>query len=87
MQKNSGNSSQSELKIPGRSEKTFCGTSITHILQSIRSNFTKFLSHVIIQVSYKILRLESKKRINHFVVNALELAVLSGFWRKNAKEL
>ena len=29
-----------------------------------------------------------KKNIfNRFVVNALELAVLSGFWRKNAKEL
>ena len=24
---------------------------------------------------------------DRFVVNALELAVLSGFWRKNAKEL
>ena len=29
-----------------------------------------------------------KKNIfNCFVVNTLELAVLSGFWRKNAKEL
>ena len=46
----SGNGSQSELKLPGRSEKTFYVTSITHILQSVRSNFTKILPHVFIQV-------------------------------------
>ena len=45
-----GNGGQNELKLPGRSEKTFCGTSITHILQSIWSNFINFLSHVFIQV-------------------------------------
>ena len=33
MQKFPGNGGQSELKLPGRSEKTFCVTSITHILQ------------------------------------------------------
>ena len=44
------NGGQSELKLPGRSEKTFYVTSITHILQSVRSNFTNFLSHVFIQV-------------------------------------
>ena len=41
---------QSELTLAGTSEKTFCGTSITHILQSIWSNFTKILPHVFIQV-------------------------------------
>ena len=46
----SGNGGQSELKLPGRSEKTFYVTSITHILQSVRSNFTKILPHVFIQV-------------------------------------
>ena len=29
----------------------------------------------------------NKYILNHFVVNALELAVLGGFWRKNTKEL
>ena len=48
--KNSENGSQSELKLPSRSEKTFYVISITHILQSVRSNFTKFLPHVFIQV-------------------------------------
>ena len=50
VQKDSGNAGQSELKLPGRSEKTFYVTSITHILQSVWSNFTKFLPHVFIQV-------------------------------------
>ena len=50
VQKNSRNGGQSELKLSGRSEKTFYVTSITHILQSIWSNFTKFLPHVCIQV-------------------------------------
>ena len=50
MQKNSGNSGQSKLKLPDRSEKTFCGTSIIDILQSIWANFTKILPHVFIQV-------------------------------------
>ena len=43
MKRNSRNGGQSEMKLPGRSEKTFCGTSITHILQSVWSNFTKIL--------------------------------------------
>ena len=42
MHKISENGGQNELKLPGRSEKTFYVTSITHILQSIQSNFTKF---------------------------------------------
>ena len=50
MQNFSRNGSQSELKLPGRSEKTLNVTSITHILQSVWSNFTNFLSHVFIQV-------------------------------------
>ena len=50
VQKFAGNGGQSELKLLGRSEKTFCVTSITHILQSVWSNFTKFLPHVFIQV-------------------------------------
>ena len=50
MQKFSGNGGQSELKLPGRSEKTFYVTSITHILQSVWSNFTNVLPHVFIQV-------------------------------------
>ena len=50
MQKISRNSGQSELKLLGRSEKTFYVTSITHILQSVLSNFTNFLPHVFIQV-------------------------------------
>ena len=41
VQKLPGNGSQSELKLPGRSEKTFCVTSIIHIMQSLWSNFTK----------------------------------------------
>ena len=35
VQKISENGSQSELKLPGRSEKTFYVASITHILQSV----------------------------------------------------
>ena len=50
MQKFPGNGGQSDLKFPGRIEKTFCVTSITHILQSVWSNFTKFLPHVFIQI-------------------------------------
>ena len=52
VQKVSGNDSQSELMLPGRSEKSSIVyvTSITHILQSIRLNFTNFLPHVFIQV-------------------------------------
>ena len=49
-QKFPGNSDQSEQKLPRRSEKTFCITSITHVLQSVRSNFAKKLLHVFIQV-------------------------------------
>ena len=50
MQEFSRNGGQSELKLPGRSEKTFYVTSIIHILQSVQSNFTNVLSHVFIQV-------------------------------------
>ena len=50
VQKISRSGGQSEVKLLGRSEKTFCGTSIIHILQSIQSNFTNILPHVFIQV-------------------------------------
>ena len=50
VQKISGNGGQSKLKLPGRSKKTFYITSITHIMQSVWSNFTKILPHVFIQV-------------------------------------
>ena len=50
MQKIPKNGSQKELKLSGRSEKTFNVNSITHIMQSVWSNFTKILPHVFIQV-------------------------------------
>ena len=64
VQKNSGNGSQSELKLLGIVEKNVL-CNFNHSYLAIRTvKLHKFLPHVFIQVWYKILRLESK--INHF---------------------
>ena len=98
VQKNSGNSGQSELKLPGRSEKNFfCNFNPSYLairLVKLHKKFTTCFCTSLIQdpmVGIWKKKQKNKKKtkniFNHFVVNALELAVLSGFWRKNAKEL
>ena len=86
MQKNSKNGSQSELKLPGRSEKNFlCNFNHSYLVICtiklhkffITCFHTSLVQDPMVGIFFKI-------KNNHFVVNALELAVLSGFWRKNA---
>ena len=89
MQKISGNGSQSELKLLGRSEKTFYVTSITHILAirtvKLHKNFTTCFHISLVQDP--MVGIRKKYILNRFEVNALEFVVLSDFWRENAKEL
>ena len=60
----SGNGGQSELKLPGKSEKN-CLCNFNHSYLAIRMiKLHKILPHVFIQVLYKILWLEYKKK--HF---------------------
>ena len=93
MLKNSGNGGQSELKLLGRSEKNFLynfnHSYLAIHMVKLHKNFTTCFHTSL--VTNPMVRIwgggKEKKKFNHFVVNALELVVLSGFWRKNAKEL
>ena len=89
MQKNSGNGGQSELKLPGRSEKNFlCNFNHSYLaicMVKLHNIFTTcFHTSSVQDPTVEIFK---KTIFDRFVVNALELAVLSGFWRKNAKEI
>ena len=89
MQFFSGNDGQSELKLPGRSEKNFLRnfnhSYLANPYGQTSQNFYHMFSYKFNTRSYSW---NLKKNIlNRFVVNALEVAVLNGFWRKNAKKL
>ena len=89
MQIFSGKGSQSELKLLGRSEKNFLYNFNHSYLAIYTVNLHKIFTtcfHTSLVQDPTDLRLEFEKNIfNRFVVNALKLAVLSGFWRKNVK--
>ena len=89
MQKISGNGGQSDLKLLSRSEKNFlCNFNHSYlVIRTVKLHkfFTTCFHTSLVQDP--MVGIYKKTIIDHFVVNALELAVLSGFWRKNAKEL
>ena len=88
MQKNFRNGSQNELKLPGRSEKNFLCNFNHSYLAICMIKLHKILSHVLYKFSTRSYDWNLKKYIfNCIVINALELVVLSGLSRKNAKEL
>ena len=89
VQKIARNGGQSELKLLGRSEKNFL-CNFNHSYLAIRTvKLHKIFYHMFsYKFSTRSYSWNLKKTIfDRFVVNALELAVLNGFWRKNAKEL
>ena len=88
VQKISGNGSQSELQLPGRSEANFL-CNFNRLYLAIRT----VKLHKILSICFHTSLVQDpmvgiKKTIfNYFLINALEFAVLSGFLRKNAKDL
>ena len=83
-----GNGGQSQLKLLDRSEKNFlCNFNHSYLairIVKLHKIFTTYFHTSLVQdPTVGIL----KNILNRFVINALESAVLSGFLRKNAKEL
>ena len=89
MQKISRNGGQSELKLLGRSEKNFLCNFNHFVSCNPYGQTSQIFYHIFsYKFSTRSYSWNLKKTIfDRFVVNALELVVLSGFWRKNAKEL
>ena len=81
MQKLPGNGGQSELKLLGRSEKNFlCNFNHSYLaicMVKLHKIFTTCFYTSLVQDP--IVGISKKNIFNHFVVNALELAILSGF--------
>ena len=83
----SGNGSQSELKLPGRSEKNFLRNFNHSYLAIYMAKLHKIRTtcfHTSL-VQDPMVRILKKTIFDCFVVNALELVVLSDFWKKMPK--
>ena len=85
VQKISRNSDQSEPKLPGRNEKNFlCNFNHSYLAISMVKLHKKFTTCFHTSLVQDPMVGSKKNILNRFMVNALELAVLSGYWRKNA---